>query len=346
MSGPKVLFVRLDSMGDVVLTTPCFEVVKRRYPDACVDVVLQPAWAPLLDGDPRVDHVFTLRAPWHAGSGSWRETFAVLQKLRARRYDYVITLRRDLDDALFARLCGGRGTIGFWAWRTRPLLSAAARFQPHLHTVENQLALLSLLGCGQERMEPNVYCTTGGASLVLRRLRDAGPTLVGIAPFGSTAAKRWPADRVVQLIDALATMPGVTPVLLGGPDDREAALPVLARTARVVTDLVGKTSLPETCDVLRRCSFVVSVDSGPMHLAAAVGTPVVALFGGEDPRLWAPYGAAPHRLLRAVDAQGRPSLAAIDAPAVVAAVGELLASRVEGDDYMVSRSGAREEVAA
>jgi ADP-heptose:LPS heptosyltransferase len=199
------------------------------------------------------------------------------------------------------------------------------------------------LGCAAERIEPAVHAPTNGASLALRRLADSGPLLVGIAPFGSNAGKRWPAEKVVQLIDALATTPGLTPVLLGGPDEREAALPVLSRTAGVVVDLVGKTTLLELCDLLRRCAVVVAVDSGPMHLAAAVGAPVVALFGGEDPRLWGPYGGGPHRVLR-----GRPELTAIEAPAVLAAVRELLSIAVgrAAPIAVVPRNGAREEVAA
>jgi len=329
MIGPRVLFVRLDSLGDVVLTTPCFEALKRAYPDAQIDTVVQPATAPVLDGHPRVDRVFRVAAPWHARDGSWRAALSMLRELRRQRYDYVLTLRRDLDDALFARLCGGRHTLGFAALRTRPLLTASIRFQAHLHTIENQLNLLGFLGCPPGPAMPSVYCTAGVSSPALHALDGARPKLIGLAPFGSSARKRWPATKVVELLDALAGLPDVSVALLGGAAERGAAVPVLGRTGRPVIDLVGRTTIAELCDVLRRCNLVVSVDSGPMHLAAAVGKPVVALFGREDPRPWRPYGV-PHRLLRGFDGRGRPSLADLEPGAVLSAVMQLLRAAAEG----------------
>jgi len=327
-AAPKVLFVRLDGLGDVALTTPCFEAVKRRYPDARVDVVVRPAATPLLEGDPHVDRVLTLEAPWHGRwrLGSIRDVWLMARRLRRERYDYVLTLRRDLDDAVFARLCGGRHTLGFYARRTRPFLSGWRDFRPDLHTAENQLRLMALLGCERDGLRPTVACTSGDPQRIDALLGDAAGerTLIGLAPFGSSETKTIPASQAGALIDALATSMPARLVLLGSAADRPRADAVLGAASAPVVDLAGRTTIPELCDVLRRCRLVVCVDSGPMHLAAALGVPTVVLFGGEDPVLWGPYGDAPHQVLRVLDARRRAAVRAIPLEMVLAAVRELL----------------------
>jgi ADP-heptose:LPS heptosyltransferase/glycosyltransferase involved in cell wall biosynthesis len=328
-AAPKVLFVRLDSLGDVVLTTPCFEAVKRRYPGATVDVVVQPAPAAALEGNPYVDHVYTLAAPWRGRwrLGAVREVWRVLRRLRRERYDCVVTFRRDLDDALFARLCGGRQTLGFYASRTRPFLSGWARVERDQHLVENQLRLMGLLGCDGSGLRPAVYCTSGDPQRI-EALLGAGTgqrARIGLAPFGSSGAKTWDVSQLALVIDALAKqMVEASIVLLGSRADRSRADAVLERTTAPVIDLVGQTSIAELCDVLRRCGLLVCVDSGPMHLAAALGVPTVALFGSEDATMWGPYGEAPHRVARALDRRGRAPLCAASVRAVVEHVQELL----------------------
>ncbi len=323
-AGPKVLFVRLDSLGDVILTTPCFQALKRRYPAARVDVVAQPTTAPVLLADRHVDRVFTLAAPWHVPwrLGAMRTVWQVMRRLRRERYDYVLTLRRDLDDALFARLCGGRQTFGFYARRTRPFLSGWEHFQSDRHMVENHLRLMSRLGCEPDGLTPTVFATSGDPKRIDSLLAHAAPRrpLVGLAPFGSSAAKKWETSRSAALIDSLPNM-GV--VLLGGPGDREEARSVRSRASAPVIDLVGQTSIAELCDILRQCRLLVCVDSGPMHLAAALGIPTVALFGDEDPRLWGPYGDTPHRILRAANGSGPVSIQDISVGMVLTAVHEL-----------------------
>ena len=325
---PKVLFVRLDSLGDVVLTTPCFEAIKRRYPSARVDVVVQPNVAPVLEGSLHVDRVFTLAAPWH---GIWRpgtvaDAAWMMRRLRRERYDYVITLRRDLDDALFARLCGGSETLGFYARRTRPLLSRWVRFQPRKHTVDNHLRLMSLLGCEADDISPTVTCTAEGGEEASSLLAEAGEErpLIGLAPFASSEAKTLDPSRAAALIDRLSETLQVQVVLLGGCADRANAADILSRAAGPAINLVGRTRIPALCDVLRRCSLLVCVDSGPMHLAAALGTPTVAIFGEEDPASWGPYGGASHRVLQAAAGNGQARSPDIPDDMVLAAVWQLL----------------------
>ena len=325
-AAPKVLFVRLDSLGDVVLTTPCFEAVKRRHPGARVDIVVQPGTAAALEGNPHVDHVFTLAAPWHGRwrPGGVREAWRMARCLRTERYDYVVTLRRDLDDAVFARLCGGRKTLGFFARRTRPFLSSWVRFEPDRHLVENQFRLMALLGCEADGLSPMVSCTSGDPERIDALLGADAREPIALAPFGSSEAKTWDISQLALVIRALAEqMVEASIVLLGGRADRSRADAVLARTTAPVIDLVGRTSIPELCDVLRRCRALLCVDSGPMHLAAALGVPVVALFGNEDATIWGPYGGASHRIVRALDG-GRAPLRATSVRAVLQAVQELL----------------------
>jgi ADP-heptose:LPS heptosyltransferase/glycosyltransferase involved in cell wall biosynthesis len=323
---PKLLFVRLDGLGDAVLTTPCFRAVKERYPQARVDVVVRPEVAPVLEGHPDVDRVVTLAAPWRA---RWRlpaviDTANVLRRLRRERYDFVITPRRDADDAAFARLCGGRRTAGFSALRTRPFLSDRVRFRSERHTAENYLDLATLLGCRVNGQQPFITCTTGDLEQTDALLGEAaGETLVALAPFGSSEAKAWPVARAAALCDALGAS-GMQVVLLGDGAARNRADALAQRTDGRLINLAGETSIAQLCDVLRRCRLLVCVDSGAMHLAAALGVSTVALFGAEDPALWGPYGDVPHRVVRARGSDGRYSIKAVAVEPVLAAALELL----------------------
>ncbi len=326
-SAPKVLFVRLDSLGDLVLTTPCFRAVKRRFPEARVDVLVQPATAPLAASDPNVDRVFTLSPPWRSRwrPGAVRDALRMMRRLRHERYDYVIVPRRDLDDALFARLCGGRETAGYDARRTRLLLSRRLPFDRGRHTLDNHLRLMALLGCDDAGLLPAVACSSGRPEVIDNLLSQAdGQILIGVAPFASSLDKTLDSSRTAALVDALAAIPQTSVVLVGAPADRTRANEIARRTPAPVTDLVGRTDLPALCDVLRRCRIVVSVDSGPMHLAAALGVSTVALFGEEDPVLWGPRGPSPCRVLRAMDERVGASVNAIPVEMAVAAVRELL----------------------
>lgn len=327
--GPKVLFVRLDSLGDVVLTTPCLDALIQTYPDVRIDVVVQPSAAPLLKDDPRVSRVFTLAPPWRGRP--WPagviDAARMLRALRRERYAYVVTFRRDLDDALFARLCGGRQTLGFRAKRTRSLLTASVPFDDGQHTLENHLQLMTLLGCESIDRLPTIACTSGDPQRIDRLLAaDGCAQPIAIAPFGSSTAKCLPTSFGSALVNAVADAAATPIVLLGDASHRPRAIALRTRVDPQVIDLVGCTSLPELRDVLRECRLLVTVDSGPMHIAAALGVPVVALFGAEDPVLWAPRGPGQQRILQGRNQRGRAALDTIPIERIVEAVRDLMTS--------------------
>lgn len=182
---------------------------------------------------------------------------------------------------------------------------------------------MTLLDCSTEGLQPEICCSAGDSGAA-HLLGSRDPALA-IAPFASSEPKTLSAAHTAAIIDALSAQAGVPIALLGGPADRKRADEAISRASTSVIDLVGRTGVPELCDVLRRCRLLVCVDSAPMHLAAALGTPAVALFGGEDPALWGPYGDTPNRVLQARDRRGLPSVQAIEPGRVIDAVRELLA---------------------
>ena len=271
--GERVLFVTLSNIGDAVLTTPVLEVVHRRFPEARVDLVADPRSAELFARCPYLGETFLRRK--RAG---WRAELALVRRLRRRRYALAV----DLRTGLLARLARARER------RTRrgarPLGPHAA--EAHLGVVADLLdgpppAARVWLSDHDRRL----------AAILLRGL-PGGP-LLALAPGANWPGKIWPADRFAGLARALAPRFAAV-ALVGGPADRARTAAVAAAIGGTlpVADLAGRTGLLTAAAVLERCALLVCNDSGLGHMAAAVGTPTVTVFGPGDPERYRPWGPA------------------------------------------------------
>ena len=279
-------------LGDAVMALPALAAVRRAF--ATKTLVLA-ATAPIV---PLFEEI-TPAAPDEILTIDREREVA---QLRAARGDALLLLTNSFGSAWIARRSGIPERWGYRAAGRRLLLTrGVARPKGAVHQVEYYLALVRGLGIDAPdranaipAMQPSPAARARADALLAAAGVEPGSTIVGFAPGAAYGqAKRWPPDRVAQVIAAL-TRQGVVAVLVGARADRPTARAIestLPPGTRVV-DLIGRTSLRELVGVVARCAAFVSNDSGAMHVAAALGVPLTAIFGPTDERATAPAGQA------------------------------------------------------
>jgi heptosyltransferase-2 len=282
------LVVRMPNwLGDVVMALPALAAVRAAYPGAFLAVATIPSITPLFAEqiDAPVQQVIAVDKAREAA------------QLREGQFGAALLLTNSFRTAWNARRSGIRERWGYAASGRRLLLTRAAKRPGRVHQSEYYLSLLRQLGIDAPTIPPAIRVTEASRQRALRLLADQGiapgQTIVGFAPGAAYGhAKRWPPDRVAQVVTRLAREKQVTGVLVGAGGDREAGRAIestLPPDVRVV-NLIGRTDLRQLMGVLAACRAFVSNDSGAMHLAAAVGVPVTAIFGPTDERATAPIG--------------------------------------------------------
>ena len=288
---PETLIVRLPNwLGDTVMAVPALRALRGARPEARI-VAVGP-WSGLLAGQALVDAVVVY--PRSLGA-----RIRAADKIRELRADAAVLLPSSLESALSARYWGARRRVGFAAGGRSWLLSDPVPLpSPRRHQVDEYLLVVEAFGVQADGREPRLEAPAPDSDERLtsqQLLADAGVSagarpLVGIhlgAAYG--AAKLWPVNRVIELC-ARVRSAGGTPLLLGAPVDASVAGEVAAATG--APSLVGRDSPDLLPALLAEIDLLVSGDTGVSHLAAALGTPAIALFGPTDPALTAPRGPA------------------------------------------------------
>jgi len=295
----RILIVRLGAIGDVVNALVFAAAIKERAPGAHVGWAVHELARPLVEGNPVIDRVHLWRR-----EGGARGFLKLVREVRAEGYELAVDLQRITKSALLARLSGARRVLGFdrarakelsWLW-TRERIAPG---DPGAHMVAQYLEVARHLGCAVERPRHPLPAEAGAATWAEELVGELGaqPLVLGIG--ASKPANRWPPERWGALGAASRRELGLPVCLVGAPQEAEAARRALrsAGDGAGVRDLVGRTSLLQLAALEASARLFVGCDSGPMHLAAALGTPVVALFGPADPRRTGPFGDG-HRVVR------------------------------------------------
>ncbi len=299
----RVLVVRLRSIGDTVLATPALYALRRFLPaGARIDVLLEDWVAPLLGGSPDVDQLITVR----------RENMAsrlfVTRQLRAENYDVVFNLHGGSTASLLTRASGAKHRVGYASYRYAHLHNHAAPPSASLwrreqtHSVEQQLALLGWTGVPvTDRPATRLFVNDVAAASVIGRLRQAGlddaQPFALIHPAAAFDSKTWPIANFARVVEFLDTTHGLATVTVAAANEREVVQALSEQSrARVLsfTDL----SLPEMTALAARARLFVGNDSGIAHIAAAVKTPTVVIFGSSNVAHWSPWTNAPAEIVR------------------------------------------------
>ncbi|MCE2540277.1 MAG: glycosyltransferase family 9 protein [Acidobacteria bacterium] len=285
----RILIVRLGALGDVVHAIPVVAALGRGFPDAFVDWAIDERYAPLLDLVPSLDRRVVLRTRGRPAAG-WG---ALRRELREVRYDVALDVQGLGKSALVARLSGARRVVGFstpflrepWA---RWLHTESADPGRRRHVVDRNLGILGALGLADRDWSFPIRADALPAVDVPRRCLDPLRGCVLINPNAAWSTKRWPPERYGAVAAHVARAHGRPCVVIWGPGDEARAAAVVAASAGAAR-LAPPTDLVELAALLRAGALLVSGDTGPLHLAAALGTPVVGLYGPSDPARNGPW---------------------------------------------------------
>ncbi len=311
----KILVIRLSALGDLIHTLPAVNALKDRWPEAEITWAVEAAAAPLLDGHPALAQVLVShRKRWlkairsgdrRASANALRDAARFIRTLRATRYDLVIDFQHLLKSGVLAGLARGRVKAGFGPgldhaegsyWFLNHPVPAVSM---EIHALTRNLILADALGAPADRIRYRLPVTAAHRRSVARSVGSpADRPLVVIHPAARWTTKRWPEDRFAALADALIDRYGVTVAFTGSADDRASVNQTVTGMRHPAVNLAGRTGLLELAAVFERARGVIATDTGPMHLAAAVDTPVVALFGPTAPWRTGPFGPG-HRVVRA-----------------------------------------------
>ena len=285
----NVLVVKLRYIGDVLLTTPFLRALRRGFPDARVTVLVNPGTGEVLRHNPDVDEVLSLpRTGLIPQVQCYRE-------LRARGFDCVVDLTDGDRSAFISFMTGARVRIGFNhenRLRGRLYSRCVEASYDATHVIDYHAMALPSLGLSMESGKP-VLPLSGEdherAHHVVESWQLDRTRWIMIHPAARYWFKAWPPDRFAALGDAFHER-GFQVVLVGSPDERSIGTEILQTARRSMISLIGNTRLLELAALMMRCRLFIGNDAGPMHMAAAVGCPVVALFGPSNPAVWAPRG--------------------------------------------------------
>ena len=332
---PKLLVVKLADLGDALTATPALRALRYTWPLANIDVLTTSAGAAALGGLDSVDRLWVAdKHQFDSPSGlltpsALTSLAPLLAQLRRERYHQLLLLHHlttpfgTLKYAALAAAIHARRTVGLDNGRGRFLDTQVPDSGfGDLHEVDYALAVASAAGANrleqprleiaidevsQQRADELLACPRprrGPASPLpprRERAREREASWIAVHAGGGaySLARRWPAECFAEVGRRLATSTGAKLVLVGTDTDREPHQTLIRLLGDEALDLTGQTTVKETAAVLRRCRLLVANDSGAVHLAAAAGTPVVAIFGPSNDRAWGPYPAAEHRVVRA-----------------------------------------------
>lgn len=292
---PKILIIKPSALGDIVHSLPFLHAIKKRYPESEVHWVVAKNFYPFLEGHPLVDKF------WIFNKDAWKRFFdfkknypelrSFIKGLRAQRFDVSIDLSGLLRSGLISWIAGAKYKLGFdTGGEGSPFFySHKIHGDMTIHAIERYLKIAAFMGCDTSEIQ-YPFAPFDPDPPVCAALPDKYCVMI---PSAGKEANRWPAERYGRLA---ARLP-VPAVLLGSPGDVPVLATVMENAKGNALSLAGKTGLKELVPVIRKAEFMVTNDTGPMHIAAACNVPVFAIFGPANPARTGPYGDI-HTIIR------------------------------------------------
>jgi heptosyltransferase-3 len=306
MSSPprRILIIKLRHHGDMLLTTPVITSLRQQYPDAEIDMLIYLETRDMLECLPALSHLYTVDRRWkkqgvraHVG-----HEVRLVRQLMQRRYDLVVNLADQWRSAIVTRLSGAPVRLGFafpkrrgntWPWCHTRLISTEGH--DRLHTVEQNLAILAPLNLPSISSQVTMSYAPEDQQAITDLLQQHGIKLpfIVVQPTSRWFFKCWTEAKMAETLRALAAK-SFPIVVTSGPDKRELEMVdnILSLCSDLaITSLAGKLTLRQLAALIDQAALFIGVDSVPMHMAAALQTPLVALFGPSKLALWKPWQA-------------------------------------------------------
>jgi lipopolysaccharide heptosyltransferase I len=289
----RILLVKPSSIGDVVHALPVWHALRQRWPQARLSWLVSPACANIIDGLPDLELILFERqklGQWWKRPAALKELLAFQRSLRERSFDLVLDLQGLFRSGWFSRCTRSPVRVGFANARELAPLFYTHRipiYSMDEHAVLRNLRIAEAIGCEVTRPQFPLPITDEDRS-VATSLTGRDGAFALLCPGANWESKRWPPQKFAELVPELARRFGLRTLLAGGPGDVPLAEAILA-AAPDARSICGQTTLRQLAAVMEQASLVVTNDSGPMHIAAALKRPLVAVFGPTNPARTGPF---------------------------------------------------------
>jgi len=289
----KILILKPSSLGDVIQALPVLRLLKHHLPASKIYWWIDSALAPLLEGDPDLAGLIHFERKRWSRPRYWPELVHSIAQTRARHFDWVIDLQCLARSATFAWLANGRLLVGLDEVRegARGFYDLAVRRASfHTHAVDWYLAVLPPLGVPVHQQFTWLPPRPSVTAAVAQKWPAQNHRWVVLQPGARWNNKRWPAEYFAEIVRRLVREdPNLRFAILGSSSDESLGYLITAAAPGFCLNLCGRTSLPEMIEWVRRSDLMISNDTGPMHVAAALNRPLVAIFGPTEPLRTGPY---------------------------------------------------------
>ena len=292
MEPRKILIVLHGSIGDVTRALPLAKLLRRGFPRASLAWSVEPAAYPLLQGNPAIDEIILFdRRHW------WKTFGPFLAGIRARRFDLVLDLQRHLKSGIVSWTSGAPRRLGFHPGDSKEGNGFfnnlhIERYGDRIAKLDHYLKFADYLAIPRAPLEWNFSLTSDEKAAVDRHLAQTSSAYAVLFVGTRWPSKQWFSKQIAECAKMLQVEHNLDVLLLGGAADRKLARQAMVGVSHRVVDLAGRTTLREAVGIIHRAKLAVGPDTGLMHIAAAVGTPVISLWGATDPDRTGPFGFA------------------------------------------------------
>ena len=301
----RILLIKPSSLGDIIHALPALSALRRRFPHAHITWLVKQEWAEILDGHPDLTDVIATEFHWH----SWPRLVAQLRRVK---YDLVLDFQGLLRSSILTWLTGASTRVGFaagregspWWYSNRvnlPVPEVLPWRQIPMHAVDRNLVLVAHVGADITKPTFHFPDLSEEAERMERKLRglgvEPGEPLIAVAPVDRNRLRSWPLERFSAAALQLEKMGAGKIVLIGTAGQRDILQPFIEKLPTGLVNLAGQTTVRELAVILQRVQLLLANDSAPLHIAAAMGTPVIGLFGPTSVVRARPFGEG-HRALR------------------------------------------------
>lgn len=294
----RILVIRTDRIGDVLLNIPAIRALKYSF-NSSVAALVNPAAKELLEGIPEIDEIISFdEERWNKNIFA---RLSLLRQLRKGRFDLAVILNPNKRFHILTYLAGIPLRLGYdrkWGFLLTHKIEDK-KFQGQKHEVKYNLDLVRSIGADTDNQRIYIKIDEEEMHFIKELLLKYGikdkDLIIAIHPYSSNPAKCWPKENYAFVEDELYSRFGAKVVIIGGARERSSAMKLISLSKYPPINLCGKLTLKQLAAFFQKCSMLISNDSGPVHIAAATGTPTVVIFGrnipGVSPKRWGPWGS-------------------------------------------------------